>query len=357
MARRLLTVVGARPQFIKAAAFSRALAAEPGVEELLVHTGQHFDDNMSGVFFRELGIPAPRRSLDIHGGGHGQMTGRMLEALEQVMLEEQPDAVLVYGDTNSTLAAALAAVKLHIPLVHIEAGLRSHNRAMPEEINRVMTDHAADLLLAPTRTAIENLAREGLASRARLVGDVMYDATLHAIAEGRRSSTIIERLGLTGEAYAVATVHRAENTDDEGRLAHIVGYLREAAKGRKVVFPVHPRTAGRLQAKGVDTTGLILTEPLSYFDLHRLVDGSQLVMTDSGGLQKEAYFHRKPCITLRSETEWVETVDAGWNRLWTGPEHTGPRRDIPDYGVGAAAAACVVAIRAFLEPYPKTEAA
>ena len=350
-------MVGARPQFIKAAAFSRALAAEGALEERLIHTGQHFDDNMSGVFFRELGIAAPHRSLGISGGGHGQMTGRMLEALEAVMLEERPDAVLVYGDTNSTLAAALAAVKLHIPLIHVEAGLRSRNRRMPEEINRILTDHASDLLLAPTRTAMANLAEEGLERRARLVGDVMCDATLHAIAEGRRSSTVIARLGLEGRRYAVATVHRAENTDDPARLARIVVYLREAAGERAVVFPVHPRTAGKLRDGGVDTAGLLLTDPLSYFDLHRLVDGSELVLTDSGGLQKEAYFHRKPCITLRSETEWVETVEAGWNRLWTTPVQEGERRDIPDYGVGAAGAACVAAIRAFLDPHTATEAA
>ncbi|MBS0409753.1 MAG: UDP-N-acetylglucosamine 2-epimerase (non-hydrolyzing) [Proteobacteria bacterium] len=357
MARRILTVVGARPQFIKAAAFSRALRAEPGLEERLVHTGQHFDDNMSGVFFRELGVRPPDISLDIHGGGHGQMTGRMLEALEAAMIEDRPDAVLVYGDTNSTLAAALAAAKLHIRLIHIEAGLRSHNRRMPEEVNRVLTDHAADLLLAPTRLAMANLAAEGLADRARLVGDVMYDATLHAIAEARRGSSILQRLGLEGRPFAIATVHRAENTDDPAQLARIVAYLRRAAGQRTVVFPVHPRTALRLAEAGVDTGGLMLTEPLSYFDLHRLVDAAELVMTDSGGLQKEAYFHRTPCITLRDETEWAETIEAGWNRLWTDPGPAPERRDIPDYGAGAAATACVAAIRAFLEPHAAMEAA
>jgi len=348
MTHHLLTVVGARPQFIKAAALSRVLGTTDGLRESLVHTGQHFDDNMSGVFFRELGMAEPVVHLGIHGGGHGEMTGRMLVALETVMAKIAPDAVVVYGDTNSTLAAAVAAVKLHIPLIHVEAGLRSFNRTMPEEINRVLTDHAADLLLAPTQAAMANLAIEGLSSRARLVGDVMYDATLHAVAEARRSSSVLTRLDLIGRRYAVATIHRPENTDDPAQLARVVAYLREAAHNRVVVLPLHPRTASRLAAAAIPTDGLLMTEPLSYFDLHRLVDGAKLVLTDSGGLQKEAYFHRKPCITLRSETEWVETVEAGWNRLWIDPAQPTIRRDIPDYGTGAAAAACVEAIGSFL---------
>jgi UDP-GlcNAc3NAcA epimerase len=230
---------------------------------------------------------------------------------------------------------------------------------MPEETNRVLTDHAADLLLAPTPLAMANLAAEGLAGRARLVGDVMYDATLHATAEARRSSTVLARMELEGRSFAVATVHRAENTDDPAQLARVVAYLRQAAGARVVVFPVHPRTARRLADAAIDTSGLRLIEPLSYFDLHRLVDAAELVMTDSGGLQKEAYFHRTPCITLRGETEWVETVEAGWNRLWTDPEpdRDRERRDIPDYGAGAAGAACVAAIRAFLDPHAAMEAA
>jgi UDP-GlcNAc3NAcA epimerase len=346
--RRLLTIVGARPQFIKAAAFSRALAADGRFSERLVHTGQHFDDNMSGVFFRDLGIPAPAWNLGLGGGGHGQMTGRMLEALERVFIEAAPDAVIVFGDTNSTLAGALAAAKLGLPAIHVEAGLRSFNRAMPEEINRVLTDHAADLLLAPTRTAMAHLCREGLAERSVFVGDVMYDATLHAAALARHTSDIRRRLGLVDQAYALATVHRAENTDDPGRLAQILAYLRHAADERQVVLPLHPRTAARLGA--VDLGAVRLVEPLPYLDLHALLDGAELVLTDSGGLQKEAYFHRKPCITLRSETEWTETIEAGWNRLWTDTGPARPRRDIDDYGDGRAAEACVEAIARFLDP-------
>ncbi len=333
---RILTILGARPQFVKAAAVTRAVAARGSVTEILVHTGQHFDPDMSQVFFDELAIPAPAHHLDIHGGGHGEMTGRMLQALEPIVEAERPDWVLVYGDTNSTLAGALAAAKLHVPIAHVEAGLRSFNRRMPEEINRVLTDHVSTALFCPTASAVDNLAREGIVNGVHFTGDVMYDATLFAAERARTRSAIVERLGLTSGSYAVATVHRAENTDTPEALARVLNWLRAAAQGRPVVLPLHPRTRAAAARHGLSLDGLMLTEPLGYIDMTGLVADSAEIFTDSGGLQKEAYFHRKPCVTLRSETEWVETIEAGWNRLWTGPAH-GPRHDIPDYGDGHAA--------------------
>jgi UDP-GlcNAc3NAcA epimerase len=336
MTASVLTVVGARPQLIKAAAVSRALAGSAALKELLVHTGQHFDAGMSDVFFDELGIPAPAHHLGIHGGGHGDMTGRMLIALEQVMKAERPDCVLVYGDTNSTLAGAFAAAKLNIPVAHVEAGLRSFNRRMPEEINRIVADRLSDLLFCPTRTSVANLAAEGIAAGVHMVGDVMYDVTLHAAATALARSRILERLGLAPKSYALATVHRAENTDDPASLAAVLSYLRDQALERPVVLPLHPRTREAAGRQGLAFDGIIVTEPLGFLDMHRLLANAAGVFTDSGGVQKEAYFHRVPCVTLRSETEWVETVDAGWNRLWRGPPHR-PRRDIPDYGDGHSA--------------------
>jgi UDP-GlcNAc3NAcA epimerase len=333
---RLLTVVGARPQFVKAAAVSRAIAARPDVSEIMVHTGQHFDAAMSDVFFDELGIPAPAHHLAINGGGHGAMTGRMLEALEGVLGAERPEAVIVYGDTNSTLAGALAAAKLNVPVAHVEAGLRSYNRRMPEEVNRVLADHVSALLLCPTRQAIENLAREGIRDGVHAVGDVMYDAVLHAGPLARERSRILERLALAPGGYAVATVHRAENTDDPKALARVLAYLGEAARERPVVLPLHPRTRLAAERAGLAFAGIRLVEPLGFLDMQLLVSEAALVLTDSGGLQKEAYFHRVPCVTLRGETEWVETVEAGWNRLWTKPLYAS-RREIGDYGDGRAA--------------------
>jgi UDP-GlcNAc3NAcA epimerase len=334
--RKVATVVGARPQFVKAAAVSRAFVGS-GVEEILIHTGQHYDANMSDIFFEELEIPHPKLHLGIGGGGHGAMTGAMLMKLEEAFIAEKPDAVLVYGDTNSTLAGALAAAKLHIPVVHSEAGLRSFNRRMPEELNRVVTDHLSALLLCPTHAAVANLASEGIAKGVHHVGDVMFDATVFAIERSKRTSSVIDGLGLRGERYAVCTLHRAENTDDPVRLAALIDFLAGEAKDRTIVFPVHPRTRKMLLASGLATPGLMLIDPLGYFDLHRLLADCEAVFTDSGGLQKEAYFHRKPCITLREETEWVETIDAGWNRLWTAPDFATPRREIADYGTGRAA--------------------
>lgn len=337
MTLRVLTVVGARPQFNKAAAVSRAIRETEGVEEVLVHTGQHFDADMSDVFFEELEIGRPQHKLDIHGGGHGEMTGRMMIALEPVVMAEKPDWLLVYGDTNSTIAGALVGAKLHVPVVHVEAGLRSFNRRMPEEINRVVTDHVATLNLCPTQAAVDNLAAEGVTRGVHHVGDVMFDATLHSIRLAEQRSDIRARLGLAAGGYAVATVHRAENTDDPARLGAVVGFLHERARERPIVLPLHPRTRQAASRLGVALDGLVLTGPVGYLDMAHLVSGAVEVYTDSGGLQKEAYFHRKPCITLRDETEWTETVASGWNRLWQGPGYASPRREIDEYGDGRAA--------------------
>ncbi len=340
---RIATIVGARPQFVKAAAFSRALRHVSCLEEKIIHTGQHYDVNMSDVFFDELEIPKPALFLGLGGGGHGQMTGRMLEGLEAFFLEDRPDAVLVYGDTNSTLAGALAAAKLHIKLIHVEAGLRSFNRRMPEEVNRVVADHVSDLLLCSTHAGIENLAREGITKGVRWVGDVMSDATQFAIKKATKNP-ILADLELETEDYILCTLHRAENTDDEARFEKILGYLLSEAAGRQVVLPAHPRVKQRLLARAHLMPNVKLVDPVGYFDMHALIAGCALVMTDSGGLQKEAYFHDRECVTLRDETEWVETISSGWNRLWTQPEFVTPRTTIEDYGKGDAAERCVAAI-------------
>lgn len=319
MALRILTVVGARPQFIKAAALHRALDARPNVEQILIHTGQHYDPNMSDVFFDELEIPAPDYQLGIGSGSHGAQTGQMLEKIEDVLLQRRPDWVVVYGDTNSTLAGAVAAVKLHLPLAHVEAGLRSFNRRMPEEINRVLTDHASDLLLAPTTAAVDNLNDEGITPEAiHLVGDVMFDAALFYAEKAQRQSDILARWNLKSHQYVLATVHRAENTDELSRLRAIVEGLGEIAKQLPVVLPLHPRTRAALAREGLlesAQTHLRIEEPVGYLDMVRLERDARLIVTDSGGVQKEAYFCRVPCVTLREETEWKELVEAGWNRL------------------------------------------
>lgn len=315
---KLVTVVGARPQFIKAAAVTRQLRALPGMQEVLVHTGQHYDANMSAVFFNELEIPRPTYELGIGSGSHGAQTGRMLVAIEEVLLRERPDFVLVYGDTNSTVAGALAATKLHIPVAHVEAGLRSFNRRMPEEINRILTDHAADVLFAPTAAAVENLTREGLRTdQVHLVGDVMYDATLYYASKAARNSHVLQRLGLAAKGYVLATIHRAENTDDPARLHAIFGGLSQIASEFKVVMPLHPRTRKALSdAQMFDTLSCIeFIDPVGYLDMVMLERNAALIATDSGGVQKEAYFYSVPCVTLRDETEWLELVQSGWNRL------------------------------------------
>jgi UDP-GlcNAc3NAcA epimerase len=352
---RILTVVGARPQFVKAAAISRAIAGRGEISEILVHTGQHFDPGMSQVFFDDLGLEPPRINLGIHGGGHGEMTGRMLAALERVIIEEQPDLVLVPGDTNSTLAGALAAAKLHVPVAHLEAGLRSFNRRMPEEINRVLTDHLSALLLCPTQTAVADLCGEGILDGVHNVGDVMYDAALFAAGASLRSP-ILDRLGIVERSYALATIHRAESTADRQMLSEILGYVRRQAGDLTVVFPVHPRTRKQICAWELDLDGFMTCDPLGYLDMHRLLRSAVVVFTDSGGLQKEAYFHRVPCVTMRGETEWLETIEAGWNRLWKGPDYA-PRQEITAFGDGHAAEKAVELIVDFLKCQPRAGSA
>lgn len=313
---KISTIVGARPQFIKAAVVSRALIEHrAGLIESIIHTGQHFDANMSDVFFEELDIPRPQHNLGVGGGTHGENTGRMLEQIEGVLRKDRPDWVLVYGDTDSTLAGALAAVKLHIPVAHVEAGLRSFNRRMPEEINRVLTDHIASLLFTPTELADTNLSREGIAGTSVLrVGDVMYDAALYYGAKAEKASNALVRLGLVSKSYVLATVHRQENTDSRDHLQDIVNSFTACA--RTIVWPMHPRTRKRLADFGITVPDSIqITDPLGYLDMVLLEKHASAIATDSGGVQKEAYFHGVPCVTLREETEWMELIDAGWNVL------------------------------------------
>lgn len=352
MTARLLTVVGARPQFVKAMPVSRAIAAAPGLTEVLVHTGQHHDAALSDGFFRELGLPEPVENLGIHGGSHGEMTGRMLAALDGVIARHAPDLVIVYGDTNSTLAGALAAAKAGVPVAHVEAGLRVFDRSMPEETNRVVVDHLSRLLFAPTRAAVGHLAREGIVEGVCHVGDVMQDAVLAMAALPVRSGdSALHRLSLPPGAYAVATLHRAATTQSAASLAAAVGYLRRYVRRMPVVLPLHPRTREAAARFGVDLSDLTVVEPLGPIDMQRLLADCALVLTDSGGLQKEAYFHRKPCVTLRDDTEWSETVDAGWNRLWTVDDYR-PRREIDDYGAGDAAERIVATIARFVAEAP-----
>jgi len=319
---KIVTIVGARPQFIKSAPVSKALR-EFGHTEILVHTGQHYDDGMSAVFFQELEIPAPNANLGVGSGSHGQQTGHMLIRIENVLLSEKPDMVLVYGDTNSTLAGALAAVKLHVPVAHIEAGLRSFNREMPEEHNRVVSDHLSNLLFCPTQTAVKNLKNEGITQGVNLVGDVMYDSILFNIQLAEKQSHILENLKLRPKNYALATVHRPENTDNHERLKSIFYAFEQISQdGLPVIIPLHPRTIQSLKSSKfkVQSSKLSLIDPVSYLDMLFLEKNAQVILTDSGGVQKEACWFEVPCVTLRDETEWVETVDAGWNVV-VGADH------------------------------------
>ncbi|MDC1497064.1 UDP-N-acetylglucosamine 2-epimerase (non-hydrolyzing) [Pelagibacteraceae bacterium] len=348
---KLLTILGTRPQFIKAATVSRAIKASDDIEEIIIHTGQHFDTNMSDIFFDQLDIPHPHHNLHISGLSHGAMTSRMTENIETLIQQEEPDWVVVYGDTNSTLAGALAAAKLHIPVAHIEAGLRSHNPAMPEEINRVLTDRISSLLLCPTQMAVNNLQCEGfpflaISSKSTIAlqriantGDVMYDAMMY-YRERAKDKISLNDYGLSHQNYALCTLHRQENTDNPMRLNNILSALREIAKDMPLVLPLHPRTKKKIQQQqNVDALkGITVLEPLPYLEMQRLQMSAKLILTDSGGMQKEAYFHQVRCITLRDETEWVETVEAGFNQL-----------------VGANVEKILSAWRNNNKPYKKTE--
>jgi UDP-GlcNAc3NAcA epimerase len=352
---KILTVVGNRPQFIKAAAVSGPLRAQH--EEILVHTGQHYDEVLSTVFFRELGLARPERELGIGGGSNTSQTARMLAALEPLLLETDPDAVLVYGDTNSTLAGALTGAQQRVPVVHVEAGMRSFDRGMPEELNRVLCDHMSDLLLCASETAAENLRKESVGGTIEVVGDVMIDVAFKWQALTPPNSDAPARYGLEPGAYLLLTAHRAGNVDDPLRLRALVRILEELPK--PVIFPVHPRTRARLDEGGLweelgAIEGVQLTEPLGYVEFGSLVRGARAVVTDSGGVQKEAYLAGVPCVTLRSSTEWVETVDGGWNtltdldvdRVLMTLERPLPQDRPPLYGDGKAAERCVEAIGA-----------
>lgn len=311
---KILSVVGARPQFIKAAPVCRALR-RAGIEEVLLHTGQHYDPGMSDVFFAELDIPTPQYNLGVGSGSHAVQTAAMLTGIEQALLAERPDYLLIYGDTNSTLAGALAAAKLGVPVAHVEAGLRSYNRTMPEEINRVVADSLSTLLFCPTAVAEANLAREGITCGVHVVGDVMYDAVLTSASCAEEvASGLLSRLGVESGGYLLATVHRASNTDDPANLAAILSALSDC--GETVIFPMHPRTRLAIEAAGIATgSNVRVIEPVSYIEMLALEKHARMILTDSGGVQKEALWLQVPCVTMRDETEWVETVELGWNTL------------------------------------------
>jgi UDP-N-acetylglucosamine 2-epimerase (non-hydrolysing)/UDP-GlcNAc3NAcA epimerase len=360
---KILTVVGNRPQFIKAAGVSRHLR-ERG-EEVLVHTGQHYDRELSELFFEELDVPPPDHMLGVGAGTHGQQTARTILGLEPLLADIAPDAVLVYGDTNATLGGALVAAKAGVPLAHVEAGMRSFDLSTPEEVNRVVADRLGDVLLCSTATAMQNLEREGLGERSRVVGDVMADVALAFGPVADRRSDVLERMGLEDGAYLLATTHRSENVDDPERLARLVDLLLAAAEEAPIVFPVHPRTAAMLDAgamRGRLNGGRVtLVPPLGYLDLTRLLHGARMLLTDSGGLQKEAYLAGVPCLTLRGVTEWTETVAAGWNRTVgldadaamqglrdLGPLRSSPPPDAGIYGGGTAGERVVRELEAWL---------
>jgi len=355
---KLLHIIGARPQFIKAATIARAVKKNNAentnaeIHELIIHTGQHYDHGMSAVFFQELEIPDPAYNLGVGSGAHGLQTGRMLMAIEEVLIVGKPDWVLIYGDTNSTLAGALAAAKLHIRIAHVEAGLRSFNRLMPEEINRVVADQLSHLLLCPSQVAVNNLAVEGITKGVLITGDVMADALQFAATKALAHSDILARLELQPQGYLLATVHRAENTDNNQRLTNILSAF--AALNEPVVFLAHPRTRKYLQEMGYQPSENVkLIDPVGYFDVVALEKSARLLLTDSGGMQKEAYWLKVPCITLRDETEWIETVELGWNVL-TGADRDriieavrtfkAPSEHPPLYGDGKAAAHCLKAL-------------
>jgi UDP-GlcNAc3NAcA epimerase len=355
---KIITIVGARPQFIKAAAVSRAIAQHnrhghsPAVEERIIHTGQHYDDEMSAIFFRDLGILEPAYNLGIGSGTHGWQTGQMLIAIEEVLGKENPDWVLLYGDTNSTLAGALAAAKLNQRLAHVEAGLRSHNRTMPEEVNRITTDHLAHLLFCPSQNAVNNLANEGIHDGVVMAGDVMADALDFAKTATTAKTDILSRLSLSPQGYFLATVHRAANTDNPEKIKDILTAFSELTE--TVVFPIHPRTRAAFEKLHLQSPeNVLLIPPVGYLDSIALLQSARMLLTDSGGMQKEAYWLQTPCVTLRDETEWVETVASGWNTLCgTNPvriietvrTYSIPTTHPPLYGDGRAAENCLNAL-------------
>ncbi|MDL4839762.1 non-hydrolyzing UDP-N-acetylglucosamine 2-epimerase [Aquibacillus rhizosphaerae] len=314
---KVLTVVGARPQFIKSCMLSKEMKSNLQTSEVIVHTGQHYDDNMSSIFFEQLNLAKPDYYLGVGSHTHGKQTGTMLVELEAIMMSVKPDVVLVYGDTNSTLAGSLAAAKLHIPIAHVEAGLRSYNKKMPEEINRLITDNLSNWLFCPSPSAAENLKKEGIEKGVYVTGDIMYDSVLYFKNIALQTSTILEDLSLTKKKYYLATIHRAENTDDPDRLKSILKALQKLEMD--VVLPLHPRTKSKLitfnYSHLISSSHIKIVDPLNYFDMLTVASQAQLILTDSGGLQKEAYMLEVPCITLRDETEWVETIHSGWNYL------------------------------------------
>ena len=309
---KLVTIIGARPQFIKAAALSRKIAEYNNINEIIVHTGQHFDTNMSDIFFEEMDIPKPNYNLNINTLSHGAMTGKMLEEIEKVLIKEKPDWVLIYGDTNSTIAGALAAKKLHIKVAHVEAGLRSFNMNMPEEINRILTDRISDILFCPTYTAVKNLLNEGydnIKCKIAKSGDIMQDTAIFYSSKEQKPNIDLP------DNFILATIHRAENTDNKERLSEILSALNEISQETPIILPLHPRTAKIIKNSELDTKNLTITEPVGYLEMVYMLNRCKLVMTDSGGLQKEAFFFKKPCITLRDETEWVELVKNNFNQI------------------------------------------
>jgi UDP-GlcNAc3NAcA epimerase len=332
---KIVTVVGARPQFVKAAPFSKAVAATADATEIIINTGQHFDFKMAGVFFEELGIPDPKYNLGINSLSHGAMTGRMIEAVEEILIKEAPDVVLLYGDTNSTLAGAIAAAKLFIPIAHVEAGVRT-GLANPEEVNRRVTDVLSTWLFCATDEAVTNLRNEGLTATYN-VGDIMFDTHRLVVSRSARGPALRTELGIApGEHYCCLTMHRQENTDARGRLVEMLDYVHEQAAGRRVIFPVHPRTKAFCASQAIDLSRFQCVEPLSYIEMNLLIGGADLLFTDSGGLQKEAYFNRTRCVTMFEMSPWPETIRYGWNRLWRDAGWAEPN-EFDDYGDGYAA--------------------
>jgi len=333
--KKIVTIVVARPQFVKCAALRKVFDDGGQIDEILVHTGQHYDFSMSEVFFQELGIRAADHFLGINGKSHGAMTGEMLVEIEKILLTEKPDAVLVYGDTNSTVAGSLAAAKLHIPVFHVEAGLRSFNKKMPEEINRILTDHVSALLFCSTTESVTNLSNENITQGVHHVGDIMYDVTksVHSMTDAAATRATYAK---DDRKLAICTIHRAENTADPVRLQKVVDFVKSYSKDYAVILPLHPGAAKKIADASVDMGDLTVIDPLPYIETQALISISDLVLTDSGGMQKEAYFHGVDCVTLRDETEWVETIQNGWNVLWTNTTRA-PKQPIEEYGNGDTA--------------------